>query len=326
MAPETPTERPHDRAGTVRSSVVLGQWLDRSIEADVQLAAWADELGYGQLWVPEMAKVDAPAFAAIVAERTEQIELVLGPLAVTVRSPVQIALAATTVAAGGRATHVALGTSSSLVARWHGRTRAGAADRLERTLADVVSLLDGGRVNGYRLPQPPDPRPTVTVAAFGPRAVEIARGADRMVLNMVTVDSASRLAPQHPNSAVWLCAAVDPTDEERDWLSRGLVGYLAAPGYGEMFAEAGYGELVEFARTRPGPKEIFARLPADLIEEVGLVGSESRIRDRIAAYAAAGIAEVCIVPPAPDLPSSRRTLELLAPAGGSRHHARSPAR
>jgi alkanesulfonate monooxygenase SsuD/methylene tetrahydromethanopterin reductase-like flavin-dependent oxidoreductase (luciferase family) len=125
---------------------------------------------------------------------------------------------------------------------------------------------------------------------------------------------------------VWLCAAVDPTDEERDWLSRGLVGYLAAPGYGEMFAEAGYGELVEFARTRPGPKEIFARLPADLIEEVGLVGSESRIRDRIAAYAAAGIAEVCIVPPAPDLPSSRRTLELLAPAGGSRHHARSPAR
>ncbi len=312
-SPTRPSEPHQDRTGTVRLSVVLGQWLDRSIEADLRLAAWADELGYGQLWVPEMAKVDAPAFAAIVAGRTERIELVLGPLAVTVRSPVQIALATTTVAAAGRATHVALGTSSTLVARWHGRTRAGAAERLEQTRTEVVTLLDGGRVNGYRLPHLADHRPTVTVAAFGPRAVESASSADRMVLNMVTVESASRLASRHPNTAVWLCAAVDPTDDERIWLSRGLVGYLAAPGYGEMFAEAGYGELVEFARTRPGPKEVFARMPPDLIAEVGLVGSESEIRGRIAAYAAAGITEVCLVPPAPDFPSARRTLELLAP-------------
>lgn len=310
------------RMSPIRISVVLGQWLDRSIEADLQLATWADELGFGQLWVPEMAKVDAPAFAAIVAERTERIELVLGPLAVTVRSPVQIALAATTVAATGRATHIALGTSSTLVARWHGRTRVGAADRLEQSRTDVASLLDGGRVNGYRLPHLPERRPTVTVAAFGRRAVETARAADRMVLNMVTVDSAARLASRHPNTAVWLCAAVDPTDDERVWLSRGLVGYLAAPGYGEMFAEAGYGELVEFARTRPGPKEVFAKMPRELIDHVGLVGSESEIRARIAAYAAAGIAEVCVVPPAPDLPSARRTMELLAPASAPRSSPR----
>lgn len=314
-APTAPTERLRAEPGTVRLSVVLGQWLDRSIEADLQLAMWADELGYGQLWVPEMAKVDAPAFAAIVAGRTDRIELVLGPLAVTVRSPVQIALAATTVAASGRATHIALGTSSTLVARWHGRSRAGAAERLGQTRVDVVTLLDGGRVNGYRLPHLAEHRPTVTVAAFGPRAVETARAADRMVLNMVTVASASGLASRHPNTAVWLCAAVDPTEDERLWLSRGLVGYLAAPGYGEMFSEAGYGELVEFARTRPGPKEVFARMPHDLIDQVGLVGSESEIRDRIAAYASAGIAEVCVVPPAPDLPSARRTLEVLAPLG-----------
>ena len=80
-----------------------------------------------------------------------------------------------------------------------------------------------------------------------------------------------------------------------------------------MFAAAGYGDLVDFARTRPGPKEVFARMPSDMVRNVGLVGSEATIRDRIAAYAAAGIAEICVVPPAPDLPSSRRTLEFLAP-------------
>ena len=298
----------------MRLSMVLGQWLDRSIAADLELAGWADQLGYGELWVPEMAKVDAPALAALIAARTERIELVLGPLAVTVRSSAQIALAATTVAASGRATHVALGTSSSLVARWHGRDRAGAADRLARTCTEVGELFDGHRVNGYRIPQTGGHRPTVTVAAFGPRAVETAASADGMVLNMVTVASAARLAPQHPNTAVWLCAAVDPTDDERAWLSRGLVGYLAAPGYGEMFIEAGYGDLVEYARTRPGPKEVFARMPEALIDDVALLGSEAAIRARIAAYGAAGITEVCLVPPAPDLPSSRRTLEAFAPA------------
>lgn len=297
----------------MRYSVVLGQWLDRPLAADLETAVLADHLGFDQLWVPEMAKADSPAMAARVAERTERVELVLGPLAVTVRSPVQIAIALQTVSAAGRPVHVALGTSSTVVARWHGRPRAGAADRLAATRHDLAELLDGGRVNGFRLSEPPSPRPSITVAAFGDRAVEAATPADRMVLNMVTAATAGRLAAQHPNTAVWLCAAIDPTDEERDWLSRGFVGYLAAPGYGEMFAEAGYAELVEFARTRPSPKEIFERIPPDLLDQVALVGTESQVRRRIAEYEAAGIAEICLVPPAPDLPSATRTLEALTP-------------
>jgi probable F420-dependent oxidoreductase len=296
----------------VRTSVVLGQWLDRPLSADIETAVLADQLGYEQLWVPEMAKADSPAMAAIVADRTDAIELVLGPLAVTVRTPVQIAIALQTVAATGRPVHAALGTSSDVVARWHGRPRAGAADALASTRADLATLLEGGRVNGYRLPQPPDPVPSITVAAFGPRAVDAARHADRMVLNMVTVETAGRLASRHPNTAVWLCAAIDPTDEERAWLARGFVGYLAAPGYGEMFAEAGYGELVELARSRPGPKAIHAAMPPDLIDRVALVGDETTVRRRVADYEAAGVAEICLVPSAPDLGSSARTLEALA--------------
>lgn len=301
------------QSSTMRYSVVLGQWLDRPLEADLQTALLADRLGYEQLWVPEMAKADSPAMAARIAERSERIELVLGPLAVTVRSPVQIAIALQTVAATGRPVHVALGTSSTVVARWHGRSRAGAAEALAATATDVGALLDGGRVNGFRLAEPPATRPTVTVAAFGDRAVEAAQGADRMVLNMVTAATAEQLAARHPNTAVWLCAAIDPTDEERAWLSRGFVGYLAAPGYGEMFADAGYRELVEFARTRPNPKEVFARLPPDLIDQVALVGDEGTVRRRIAEYERAGITEICLVPPSPDFPSSARTLEALAP-------------
>lgn len=296
----------------MRLSVVLGQWLDRPLAADLETAVLADELGYRELWVPEMAKADAPAMATWIAGRTRRIELTLGPLPVTVRSAVQIGIAVQTVAATGRRVHVALGTSSAQVARWHDRSRRGAADRLATTLGDLGTLFAGGRVNGFRLSQVPPERPTTTVAAFGPRAVAVAAHADRMVLNMVTVDTARRLAAGHPTTAVWLCAAVDPTAHERAWLTRGFVGYLAAPGYGEMFTEAGYGDLVEFARSRPGARQVFARIPDDLLERVALVGSEAAVRARIDEYAAAGVAEICLVPPAPDLPSARRTLELLS--------------
>jgi probable F420-dependent oxidoreductase len=236
---------------------------------------------------------------------------VLGPLAVTVRSPVQIAIALQTVALTGRTVHVAIGTSSDTVARWHGRSRAGAAEALAGALADVRALLAGERVNGFRLSQPPDPSPSITVAAFGPRAVEIAAGADRMVLNMVTVAAARRLASRHPHTAAWLCAAIEPTEEQRRWLTRGFVGYLAAPGYDEMFVEAGYGDLVEYAKTRPNPKELFGRIPDDLLDQVAVVGDEATVRQRLAAYEAAGLAEVCLVPPAPEL-GGIATLEALA--------------
>src|SRR3954451_14079279 len=118
----------------MRRSVVLGEWLHRPMAAGLAVAVEADRLGYGEVWIGEMAKLDAAAMAATIMRRTARIEPVLGPLAVTVRSPAQIALATATVAATGRTTHVALGTSSVMVARWHGRSRAGA-----------VELLAGGR-------------------------------------------------------------------------------------------------------------------------------------------------------------------------------------
>jgi probable F420-dependent oxidoreductase len=231
---------------------------------------------------------------------------------VTVRSPAQIALAVATVAASGRRTHVALGTSSDVVARWHGRVRRDAAGALERATAEVRTLLDGGRVNGFRLRQPP-PGATLTVAAFGPRAISVAATADRMVLNMVTVEAAAELAGCHHNTAVWLAAAVDPTPQERRWMALGYVGYLAAPGYAEMFSNAGFGELVGVARTRPHPRELAAALPSELLDAVAIVGSEADVRRRIDDYAAAGIAEIGLVVPPLDSPSGRRTLEVLAP-------------
>ena len=91
------------------------------------------------------------------------------------------------------------------------------------------------------------------------------------------------------------------------------MAYLGAAGYSEMFAAAGYADLVDFARSRPHPKELAARVPEGLIEAVGLVGSAGEVAARMAQYEAAGLAEIGLVVPPLDSPSGRRTLEALAP-------------
>ena len=100
---------------------------------------------------------------------------------------------------------------------------------------------------------------------------------------------------RHPRIG-FLEGAVDPQRETIDQLKHAIVGYLAAPGYGEMMMEAGFTDLVKYARTRPHPKELLAAMPDELIATIGLIGNEAAIDARIAEYEAAGADEICLVP------------------------------
>jgi alkanesulfonate monooxygenase SsuD/methylene tetrahydromethanopterin reductase-like flavin-dependent oxidoreductase (luciferase family) len=89
---------------------------------------------------------------------------------------------------------------------------------------------------------------------------------------------------------------------------------MSAPGYGEMFAEAGFGDVVEFARTGPHPGELLAAIPPDIVGHVSLVGSVSDVRARLSEYKAAGVDEIAVVPGSSDAdPAGVATLTALAP-------------
>ncbi|MCB1710883.1 MAG: LLM class flavin-dependent oxidoreductase, partial [Halioglobus sp.] len=150
-----------------------------------------------------------------------------------------------------------------------------------------------------------------------------ARRAERMLLNMVTPDSLARLRAElaaaaaaagkpTPQVAVWLSCAVDPAPEAIQQLLRAMVGYLAAPGYAEMFIEAGFSDLVRLARSRPHPGELLAAMPDELVAAVGLVGTEAAIARRLEQYRAAGADEICLVPATAGDPAGARTLAAMA--------------
>jgi alkanesulfonate monooxygenase SsuD/methylene tetrahydromethanopterin reductase-like flavin-dependent oxidoreductase (luciferase family) len=295
-------------------SVSLGLWQDRPAAEVVRTAQVADALGYGEIWIGEMATFDAFALGAVVAERTTRAALTIGPLAVAVRDPVMIAMGAGSLAElTGRTVNVALGSSSPvLVQQWHGfrlRTRA--------------------------------PSSPLTIAAFGRGAVKVAaRHADRMVINLVTPKSAARLVEMlHdecraagrpvPPVAAWVAAVVSPAvagpvvspavarpvvGPGVEQLRRGLVAYMSAPGYGEMFTEAGFADVVRFARTGPPPGDLLAAIPSEIVGHVSLVGDEPGVRTRMAEYADAGVDEIALVPGSSEAdPAGVGTLTALAP-------------
>jgi alkanesulfonate monooxygenase SsuD/methylene tetrahydromethanopterin reductase-like flavin-dependent oxidoreductase (luciferase family) len=84
-----------------------------------------------------------------------------------------------------------------------------------------------------------------------------------------------------------------------------------------MFAEAGFGDVVRFARTRPHPGELLAAIPPEIVGHVALVGEVASVRARLAEYAAAGVDEIALVPGScDDDPAGVGTLTALAPVSG----------
>ena len=316
-------------------SVSLGLWQDRPPAEVLRTAQAADSLGYPEIWIGEMATFDAFALGAVIAERTERAALTIGPLAVAVRDPVMIAMGAGSLAElSGRTVNVALGSSSPVVVQqWHGRRQQRTALALAESAAAVGTLLAGEKADvagqvistrGYRL-RTRAPATPLTIAAFGPGAVKVAaRQADRMVINLVTPKSAARLVQllhdecraagrPVPRVAAWAAAAVDPSDAGVEQLRRGLVAYLSAPGYGEMFAEAGFADVVRFARTGPHPAELLAAIPPEIVGHVSLAGSVQAVQARLAEYADAGVDEIALVPGSCDAdPAGVGTLTALA--------------
>ncbi len=317
----------------MKISVVTPLWQDRPAMENLEVAINADRLGYPELWIGEMATFDAFALATSIGQATRQIELSIGPLAVSVRTPMTLAMGVASVAElCGRQTNLALGASSTVVVdEWHGQERSRTATHLAETAQIVRALLGGDKVDfegelarckGYRLRLNPHPGP-LTLAAFGPAAVRAAgRHADRLLLNIVTPNSVAQLGEQvkiaatdvgrpAPSVAVWLTCAINPDKQTINQLLRTVVSYVAAPGYAQMISDAGFDDLVTFARTRPHPKELLAAMPEALLSAIGLVGSENQVGDRIEDYRAAGVDEICLVPVTAEDPGATRILETM---------------
>jgi probable F420-dependent oxidoreductase len=313
---------------------VLPFWLDRPDEEAISIALEMQRAGFGAIWIGELATFDAFTLAAAVGHRAEGVRIKIGPLAIGVRSPVSIALGVSSVATlTGSDVGVALGASSpAIVSGWHDSEWAHAASRMRETVECLRGILAGERsqyqgryvrTHGFRLRRPrPDIR--VSVAAFGPAMTRVAaRHADEVVLNLVppehvsavreTIDAEATAAGRTaPPLAVWVPVALEPDSGARAQLASQLAIYLGAPGYGEMFSELGFAELVRRAREGARRSELARSVPFELLQRVCAVGSRDEVIARISAYHDAGSDVVGVAPSTAEDPGGEGVLTALS--------------
>jgi alkanesulfonate monooxygenase SsuD/methylene tetrahydromethanopterin reductase-like flavin-dependent oxidoreductase (luciferase family) len=115
-----------------------------------------------------------------------------------------------------------------------------------------------------------------------------------------------------PRLTVWVPVAVNPGGTARGQLAAQLAVYLAPPGYGEMFSELGFLDLVQRARAGAHRAELAAAVPVELLEQVCALGAPERVAARLQAYHDAGADSVAIVPSTSEDPGGAATLNAVA--------------
>jgi probable F420-dependent oxidoreductase len=313
---------------------VLPLWLDRPDLEALDVADAVSAAGLNELWIGEMASFDAFALATAIGVRAPELRLKVGPLPISVRTPVSIALGASSVASlSGCQIDIALGASSPvIVTGWHDREWMHSAARMRETIECLRPILRGERADfdgryvrshGFRL-RHPLPHTDIGVGAFGPTMTQLAaQHADEVVLNLASPQRVAQVRQQiehHaaaagrtvPHLTVWVPVAVRPGEAALRQLAGQLAIYLAPPGYGEMFCELGFAEFVERARSGAGRPELAAAIPLELAEQLAAIGTPEQIAARLRAYLQAGADTVAVIPVTAEDPAGRAALQCAA--------------
>lgn len=290
----------------------------------------AERLGFSYALAPEGLR-DAVSMLGWAAGRTSKINLVSGVCQIPARTPVMTAMTAATLhsLSGGRF-RLGLGISNSHATEgWHGRPFAGPLERT-REYVEIVRMALGGeevRYQGghYRLPmaegaagfrlQGPAHVP-VFLAAVGPRNLELAGeigdGWIGTFLSPERVGEAVALmgkkAPLAEDFEILLTVPMAMGDAPLSELAGPIrrfaahflsLGHRRKNFYYRLAEEMGYGEAAALVQDRYTAGDVagaVAAVPVEFVDGMSLLGPPSRIAERLAAYAQAGVTAICVGP------------------------------
>jgi F420-dependent oxidoreductase-like protein len=297
----------------------------------LELAREAEALGYDSAWAAEAWGVDAITPLAWLGAQTTTLKLGTAIMQLPGRSPANAAMTAVTLdlLSGGRFL-MGLGTSGpQVVEGWHGeewgkplvKTREYVEivravvrrERLEHHGEHYDIPLRGG--TGLGKPLRLMARPLrgdipIYIAAVGPKAVaqalEIADGwlpifwspeKAPSVFPLEGVRDGFDIAPAVPT------VVTDDVESGRNALKEYYSFYIGGMGargknfYNDLFARYGYeAEAREIQDLFLGgnQREAVAKVPDAFVDEVALVGSVERIRDRLGAWRESGVTTLLV--------------------------------
>jgi probable F420-dependent oxidoreductase len=287
--------------------------------AAVDVARTAADLGYRSFWTAEVVGPEAFALLGSVAARVPSLDLGTGVVALQLRTPPLLAMAAATLQAlvPDRDVLVGIGISSPVVAgRWHG---AGYGDRPLAQVREFVTLLraclsgeqvdfegDFYKVSRFRLGiRLDDHRPKIVIGALNEGMLRLAGEiADGCLLNYLPATHVPWSVEQVRNrgdARIFCYVHVGVTDREKylPLAQRDLFSYATVDSYAANFTRAGYGDAVNEIRERHAAKDrrgAVAAVSDEMVDGIDVMGDAEVVTATLKAYAAAGVDEPIVFP------------------------------
>jgi coenzyme F420-dependent oxidoreductase len=323
----------------------FGQYDD--VSGPVELAQYAEDLGYGFVTTGETTGWNVPMILGAIARETDEIGITNDVISPYSRSPSLIGQTAVTMQelSGGRY-RLRIGASSpALAEQWHGLEFDRPLRRIREAIEIVRQVQSGERLeydgdiytpDGLALScEAPDEPAPVDVAALGPKSTEMAgRFADGWVPQLIPydgfidrLDDLERGAELGDRSVDDIrvaytirCCALDDGETARDY-ARSQVAFMIAlygPFYRQAIADAGWEDVAETVRETwlDGDKaEAIAAVPDELLDQVAAAGTPERANELIERFEAIDAVDAVQIGffDGMDEDERRRTLDALAP-------------
>jgi len=299
--------------------VTAAPFIRSGTAAVVDLAWRADRLGYDSFWIAEVTGIEAFSVLGAASRVASGVGLGTGVLAMQVRTPPLLAMAAASLQAlaPDREVLLGVGVSSPVVAcDWHG------ADYPARPLAQMrefIALLreclsgtavtfagDYYQVRKFRLGvELGDRQPKIVLGARGEGMLRLAGAeADGVLLNYLPASHVPWCVEQvrrGGNATIYanIHVGVGNRAAAAPQARYDLFSYAVVDAYACSFTRAGFGDAVRAIRAAhlAGDRDgALAAVPEEMVDAIDVVGDEALVRDTVSAYRRVGVDVPVIVP------------------------------
>jgi alkanesulfonate monooxygenase SsuD/methylene tetrahydromethanopterin reductase-like flavin-dependent oxidoreductase (luciferase family) len=312
----------------------LGVYLQAlPLDLTLDFAAQAEAAGFRDVWLSEIIFGDAFVPAAAIATRTSRIGIATGIVGLWARSPVSTAMSAANLhrLSNGRFTLGVGLQSRTYVDNWHGSRYERPLQAVREYLTIMRSIVDGEpttfdgeifRVRGFQLMmQPTEMKLPIYLAGIGPKMAQLAGELADGILGYFYSEAYLRdvIVPNLQIGAERAGRSLDGFDIAVGFPSvattdmsgiEGVKGQVvmfatamqSSPSYATSIECAGFGpemlRIQELVATG-AVDEAIASVPDEMADALTISGSPEHMRERVAAYRAAGATNVVLNPSAP---------------------------
>ncbi|MGK2928941.1 MAG: LLM class flavin-dependent oxidoreductase [Acidimicrobiales bacterium] len=304
----------------------------------IDTARDAEALGYTSFWTAETTGPEAFSTLAAAGGAAPALGLGTGVIALQLRTPMVVAMAAATLQAlqPERDVYVGIGISSPVVTeRWHGvdyGDRPLARCREYMTLLKEIWAGDAVTFDGdfYGLKRSRlgvrlgDKKPKVVLGALNPKMLALGgEVADGVLLNylpashvpwsveQIRAGEARRSDDGAATVFAYVHAGVTDREQGVESARKDLFSYAVVDAYARNFERAGFGDSVAEVRERHAERDrdgAVAAISDEFVDAIDFMGTADEVAAFGRSYVAAGV-DVPILMPLPWGPDRRQIIE-----------------